>query len=136
MVAVSEDPDGATTGPGPEENRDYLDRDLFSLTSQQERREAYNEAVFRGNLSLIRAAYYIGLGALIVLALLGLFILWTFVVHMFVPYWGWLDTDQQSRLTSWYASLTPAAFPLLIINSWLVWYATKTKAARDESASR
>lgn len=59
----------------------------------------------------------------------------TFVIHMFLPQAGWLSPEQQSRLTGWYSEVSQAAFPvILVVNSWLVWLASR-RGSRQERDS-
>ena len=46
--------------------------------------------------------------------LLVLFFAVTFVIHMFIPYFGWLNDEQQERIFSGYASVAKVGFPIAI----------------------
>ncbi len=44
-----------------------------------------------------------------------LIVVGTYVIHLFIPQFGWLDEEQEKRLFSGYSSFAQVAFPIVAI---------------------
>ena len=56
----------------------------------------------------------------------------TFAVHLLLPQFGWLTTEQWTLLTSWYSGVAQTALPLLLVlNPWIIWRLTRPASPPD-----
>ena len=107
---------------------------------------------FMGRENWIRKANYIGRLTLVILGYMALVVaivtlvaivglaLYTFIIHVVFPSRGWLEPQEEQRIVSMasavYNSVTPAALPLLLINSWAIWYVTRREQRKHDEQRR
>lgn len=119
-----------------EENRAYSERVQQGRIRSYEREEEWRDEWARIRLAFVstlaKSGTWMAKIALIVIGMMLLVSAGTFTAHLFLPQFGWLTAEEQSRLTSWYTSVARTAFPLLLIaNPWLVWRISRS--ARENS---
>ena len=129
--------ESASNGSEYESYPDYAERQA----DEQKREANWLDAISLSKLLLLWWATRVGtfLGVIIAasLALIILAIAFTYMIHLFIPLWGWLTPAQETRIisgwASWYTSATPALFPVLILtNSWLIWLASRKRSIKKE----
>lgn len=98
-----------------------------SHLSRLEAEETFRKAHDTGRIWLVKLWYLsLSIGWLVAI-LLALFTTYAIVVHLAVPSLDWLSPEQQQRIVAIYDSVTPTALPLLILNSWVIWFFSRRR---------
>ena len=100
-------------------------QDEYAARRELARKQEWLDELALRRLQLLQWLFHAAKPTVVIVAVLIPLLLTIAIVtvgiHLFIPSWGWLTDAQQSRLVSWYSSLSQIAFPVLLLtNPWVI----------------